>query len=78
MALFVFRRRRTGEEGRGEPFRSPGFPVLPALFVAVAAFVVVSVVATNPRRAAAGTLLLATGVPFYLLMSRRRSRQETP
>jgi APA family basic amino acid/polyamine antiporter len=77
-ALFVFRRRRTGDDAAAKPFRSPGYPVLPALFVAAAAFVVVSVVASNPRRAAAGTLLLATGVPVYLLMIRRRSRQETP
>ena len=77
-ALFVFRRRRTGEGGGAKPFRSPFYPILPALFVAAAAFVVVSVIVSNPRRAGAGTLLLATGVPVYFWMTRRRSRELAP
>lgn len=68
--VFVYRRRREG--GTAGAFRSPGHPIVPALFVAAAIFVVVSVVISNPRRAAAGSLLLAAGVPVYLLAVRKR------
>jgi APA family basic amino acid/polyamine antiporter len=44
----------------------PGYPATPALFVAAAAFVVVSSVLESPRNAAIGTVLLLMGVPVYL------------
>ncbi len=65
-SLFVFRRRIPLEERSPGSFRAPGYPWLPALFVAVAAAIVLSVVQTNPFRSALGALLLATGVPAYL------------
>ena len=71
--LFVYR-RRPGRPGSPGSFRVPGHPILPALFVAVSAFVVASVVVSNPRRSAWGALLLASGVPIYLLASRRQKR----
>jgi len=52
--LFGYRRRdRAGLSETGETYRVPGYPLLPALFVAVAAFVVVSAIWSNPRAASA-------------------------
>lgn len=69
--LFVYRRRAAGpEEGA---YRALGYPVTPALFVAAAAFVVVSSVLANPRNALYGTLLLVAGVPVFFFW-RWRSR----
>jgi basic amino acid/polyamine antiporter, APA family len=69
-ALFVFRRRppATAETGA---FHAPGYPVLPALFVAAAALVVWSAIRSNPSRSGVGAGLLAAGVPVYLLFARR-------
>jgi APA family basic amino acid/polyamine antiporter len=53
----------------------PGYPVLPALFVIVAAYVVVSAIWSNPRNASLGALLIALGVPAFLFW-RRRNRAE--
>ncbi len=74
--LFVYRSRdahgadptpaRTGR------FRAPAHPLLPALFVVAAAFVVYSSVASNPRNALYGTLLIGAGVPAFLGWSRRK------
>jgi basic amino acid/polyamine antiporter, APA family len=56
-------RRRHGAERLSSV---PGYPWTPALFVAAAAFVVVSAVLESPLNAAIGTALLLLGVPVYL------------
>ena len=53
------------------PFRTPGFPLVPGAFVAVALYVVVSSIGSNPRNAAVGAALIAAGVPVFLLWRRR-------
>jgi APA family basic amino acid/polyamine antiporter len=53
------------------PFRMWGYPLTPALFVAVAASVVASVVRVSPAQSAMGALLLAAGVPAYAVWRRR-------
>ncbi len=53
-------------------FRAPWHPLLPSLFVAAAAFVVVSSIVSNPRNALYGTLLIGAGVPAFLGWARRR------
>jgi APA family basic amino acid/polyamine antiporter len=73
-AIFVFRRRIPVESREPGSFRTPGYPLVPALFVAAAAVVVVSAVRTNPSRSAIGIALLAIGPPVYWLFSRRSRR----
>jgi len=71
-ALFAFRAR--DPEGNGAGFRTPGYPLVPALFVLAAAAVVVSSVLSNPRNAAIGTVLIALGVPAYAYFRTTSSR----
>lgn len=69
--VFVFRRTvplATRPEGT---FRVPGYPWIPGAFVLVAAYIVLSVMWTNPVRSGLGAALLLTGVPAYLWWSRR-------
>jgi APA family basic amino acid/polyamine antiporter len=61
-SLFVLRRRRP-ELPR--PFRVPGYPWTPALFIAAAAAVVVNTVIARPVQALIGLGIVATGVPAY-------------
>jgi len=70
--VFVYRRR---DAGVVVPYRTPGYPLLPALFVLCAAFVVVSVVWSNPRNTVLGVVLMAMGVPAYFFW-RRNSRMK--
>ena len=70
-AIFVFRRRIPVESREAGSFRTPGYPLVPALFVAAAAVVVVSAVRTNPFRSAIGIALLAIGPLVYWLFARR-------
>ena len=68
-ALFVYRRREGLSAGSGVTpaggYRALGYPVTPALFVAAAAYVVISSVLANPRNALYGTLLLLAGIPVF-------------
>jgi len=72
--LFIYRKRERGV-GRGAwavpTFRVPGYPWTPAMFVLAAAYVVVSVVVSNPKNAALGAALIATGVPVFFYWRRR-------
>ena len=69
--LFIYRAREPNAA-----FKVPGYPWTPALFVLAAAYVVVSVVLSNPKNAALGATLIATGVPVYAFW-RRRSEDVT-
>ena len=66
-SLFVLRRRQGPTRG----FQMPGYPILPALFVATAAVVVWSAVHQAPMRSAAGFALLLAGVPVYYYFKSR-------
>jgi APA family basic amino acid/polyamine antiporter len=66
--LFVYRRRTADA-----PFRTPGYPVVPALFILASAYVVASSILSNRRNAGIGTLLILAGVPLFHLW-RRTSR----
>jgi APA family basic amino acid/polyamine antiporter len=64
---------RPGSPGpAGTPFRTPGYPWTPAIFVAAALLVVSSSILANPRNAAIGTGLLLLGIPVYLWWRRPR------
>jgi APA family basic amino acid/polyamine antiporter len=58
-SVFVLRRKRPDA---ARPYRSLGYPVLPALFVMAAAVGVVSAYVAAPRMSLFGTGLLVAGV----------------
>jgi APA family basic amino acid/polyamine antiporter len=70
--LFVLRPRF----GESAGYRTPGYPWLPGLFVAVSAVVVYSTIQEAPMRSAVGAGLLLAGIPvFYVFkyFARRRA-----
>ena len=59
-------------------FRAPGYPLLPVLFVAAAAAIVLSVVWADPESASRGALLVAAGIPlFYWFVTQKRKATKT-
>ena len=62
-SLFVLRRKVPAAPRR---YRTPGYPVVPILFVLVAVWLVISSVKTYPIESAVGLFLIALGLPFYL------------
>ena len=65
MVASVFRlRRRLGSPARG--YRTPGYPVVPAVYILVLALFLASAIAYNPVDTLIGIAMTATGVPAYL------------
>jgi APA family basic amino acid/polyamine antiporter len=60
-SLFVLRRKLPAAPRR---YRAIGYPVVPALFVVVAIWLVVNSFSATPVESAAGLLLMAVGLPF--------------
>jgi basic amino acid/polyamine antiporter, APA family len=67
VALLVQRRTRPGAP---RPYRTWGYPVIPALYLAGALFFLVYIFAGDPRDACAGLALVAIGWPAYAVFSR--------
>jgi APA family basic amino acid/polyamine antiporter len=71
-SIFSYRRRQPAAE---RPFRVPGYPLTPALFVVAAAAIVINALFTQTGRALLGIAVVLTGGPAYLAW---RSRGAVP
>jgi basic amino acid/polyamine antiporter, APA family len=69
-SIFFYRRRRADVP---RPFKVPGYPLTPVLFLVAAAAIVLNTIATQPERAAVGAAMVLTGIPAYFFWSRARS-----
>jgi APA family basic amino acid/polyamine antiporter len=63
-SVFALRRRRPAAP---RPFRVPGYPLTPALFIAAAVAIVVNTALARPVQALNGLGIVATGIPAYLV-----------
>jgi len=63
LAIFAYRRR---EPNAVRPFRTPGYPVTPILFVVAALVIVVNTIFAHPTESLIGLGLALLGVPAYL------------
>ena len=61
------------EPDRPRPFKVPGFPVVPLVFVALATLLLVNTVMTAPRPSALGLGMTALGGLVFLVFLRKRS-----
>jgi APA family basic amino acid/polyamine antiporter len=66
-AVVVLRRR---EPGRDRPYRTPGYPIPPLVYITLAALLVVDFVALAPGTSGVGFLIVLAGIPVYLVWSR--------
>jgi APA family basic amino acid/polyamine antiporter len=71
LSIFTYRLRYPNMM---RPFRVPGYPITPLLFVAAAAAIVLNTIYTQPVRAVVGLAIVLIGVPvFYIWRGRRRA-----
>ncbi len=68
VGLFVLRRTRPAAE---RPYRAVGYPVLPAVYIAVALFIDVVLLRYKPQYTWPGLIIVLLGIPVYFLWSRR-------
>jgi len=67
--IFVFRHR---EPDAKRPYRTIGYPMVPALFIGMAAVLLCYTFAINLRDSIAGSMVILLGVPVYLWFARHR------
>lgn len=70
--LFVLRRTRPDAV---RPYKAFGYPVLPALYIVLAAWISVVLLRYKPQYTWPGLLLVVLGVPVYLLWKRRAATE---
>src|SRR4030095_4047657 len=68
VALFVLRAK---EPDAPRPFRVPAYPVVPAIFVLMCAYLLYSSIAYHRTHAIVGLAVLAAGLPLFLLAGSR-------
>src|SRR5262249_45612921 len=71
VAAFVLRRR----PGCAPMYRTFGYPIVPLLFIAATAFIVINQIIAEPFGSATGLLIVAAGLPVYALWTRMTSRK---
>jgi APA family basic amino acid/polyamine antiporter len=75
MSIFVYRRRQPDAP---RPFRVPGYPLTPLLFVAASGAIVANTFFTQPGRALLGLGAVLLGTPAYFLWRRRPAAADAP
>jgi basic amino acid/polyamine antiporter, APA family len=73
--LFVYRARERRGQATPPAFRTPGYPVLPILFILAAIYVVASSVGQNLKNAGIGSALLLLGVPVFYFWRTQTARR---
>jgi APA family basic amino acid/polyamine antiporter len=73
-AVYVLRVRRPD---LARPFRVPGYPWVPAVYLAATAALIVAVFVEEPVIAGCSVLSIASGLPVYAVIVRRRPREES-
>jgi len=74
-AVIVLRKKRPDLP---RPYRTVGYPVVPAIFVLVAFVLILSTLMDSPRESGMGIGLILLGVPFYFYWKKRAGRCGTP
>ncbi len=66
-ALFVYRKRKIGEDAA---YRTPLYPIVPLVFLALTVGLTLSTILEDPKTALYGLAIVASGVPAYLFWKR--------
>jgi basic amino acid/polyamine antiporter, APA family len=74
-SLFVLRKKQPDAK---RPYRAFGYPVLPALYIAASAWICVCLLRYKPQFTWPGLVLVASGIPVYILRSRALSTSGAP
>ncbi len=71
-SVIVLRRKRPD---MARPYRALGYPVVPMVFVLVAALLIFNTLRESPRESIMGLVLIGAGLPFYFYWKKKNSAQ---
>jgi APA family basic amino acid/polyamine antiporter len=74
VSLFVLRRRVPDAP---RPFRAWGYPLAPAIYAVVSAAILLNGLYRAPGPTGAGALIIAAGIPVYLVFRRQRANSKS-
>jgi APA family basic amino acid/polyamine antiporter len=69
--IFIFRKRLPDA---ARPYRAWGYPVVPAIFIVAAAFLLYSTFTENLSRSLIGSAVILAGIPVYLYFRSQQHR----
>jgi APA family basic amino acid/polyamine antiporter len=72
-AVIVMRRKAPQIE---RPYRTFGYPIVPLIYLVIAAVFIVDLAILAPATSGVGYLLVLTGVPIYYIWSRKKAQEE--
>jgi len=75
VGLFVLRVKRPNEP---RPYKALGYPILPAVYILMAAWICVVLLRYKPQYTWPGLIIVLLGIPVYLFWSRRAAGQFQP
>jgi len=74
LGVFILRRRMRDAH---RPYKVWGYPVVPAVFILFCIGLFINTIATRPREAAIGMILILAGIPVYFIMQRIHGKQKS-
>ncbi|MGI9068692.1 MAG: APC family permease [Pyrinomonadaceae bacterium] len=74
-SVFIFRRR---EPDAPRPYRTWGYPIVPAVFVLVTIYLIVFTIYNAPFLSFLGLIIIAAGLPVYWYFARKNPETPTP
>ncbi len=73
LGVFILRRKMPDAH---RPYKVWGYPVVPAIFVLFCIGLFVNTIATRPREAVIGMILILSGIPVYFFLKRKYSKED--
>lgn len=72
-SIFIYRRKFPHLE---RPYRAWGYPVVPVIFLFVAAWLIYRTIMDSPKQAITGIVLILLGLPVYYVLSKKRTPED--
>ncbi|MBE0637662.1 MAG: amino acid permease [Bacteroidales bacterium] len=72
LGVFILRRKMPDAH---RPYKVWGYPVVPAIFILFCLFLLYNTIATRPREATIGMVLILSGIPVFLFLQKKYSRE---
>ena len=70
-SIFIYRKRFPHLD---RPYRAWGYPVVPAIFIVVALWLLYSTVVDSPKQSLTGLVIILLGLPAYYFLTTARAR----
>lgn len=75
LSVFMLRRKFPDTE---RPYKAPGYPVLPAIYLLAIGFIMIMLLIYKPIYTWPGLIIVICGIPVYLIWKRMRSEPPQP